>query len=124
MMRIYRDFFERNNIEFYLAVGKERFNGPFDRSFISSTQITDYFFVFKVDQGLFTINGLGALNELPWFFHNTTCLMKNINDRKSQLQEISFKDDVLTSEKNKKFTRSQVNIDLDKNMMAKNIKVL
>ena len=121
MMRIYRDFFERNNIEFYLAIGKERFNGPFDRSFISSTQISDYFFVFKVEQGLFTINGLGALNELPWFFHNTTCLMKNINDRKSQLQEVSFKDDVLISNKNKKFSRSQINIDLDNNILTKKI---
>lgn len=120
MMRIYKDFFERNEIEYYVAFGKSRFNGVLDLNFVSSSQISDYFFVFKDDSGgLFTINGTGGLNELPWGFMGTTCYMKDINDRKSQLQKIEFPTAALEDNKNnKRYSRSQLKISLKDNLIT------
>lgn len=120
MMRIYKDFFERNEIEYYVAFGKSRFNGVLDLNFVSSSQISDYFFVFKDDNGgLFTINGTGGLNELPWGFMGTTCYMKDINDRKSQLQKIEFPTTALEDNKNnKRYSRSQLKIALKDNLIT------
>jgi len=121
LMRIYRDFFERFEIEYYLALGKSRFNGAIDQTFVSSTQINNYFFVFKVKEGLFTITGTGCLNELPWNLQNTTCLMKDITDRKTKLQEISFQEVELKNEQNKRFRRAQVQINLNENQVQKKV---
>ncbi|MCP4443159.1 MAG: DUF3857 domain-containing protein [Aureispira sp.] len=120
MMRIYKDFFERNEIEYYVAFGKSRFSGVLDLNFVSSSQISEYFFVFKDDNGgLFTINGTGGLNELPWNLMGTTCYMKDINDRKSQLQKIDFPTAALEDNKaNKRYSRAQLKIALKDNMIT------
>jgi hypothetical protein len=112
MMSIYRDFFEKNQIEYYLAVGKSRFNGEFDVDYVSSTQIASYLFVFKDEAGnTFTITPGSGLNELPSTLLATKCLMKNITDPKSKLQSIEFGDEALKDEKsNKRMRRTEIQI--------------
>ena len=53
----FEDFFERFGIEYYLAAGKDRFAGAIDMSFVSNTQLSSYFFAFKVPEGIFTVSG-------------------------------------------------------------------
>ncbi len=115
MMRIYRDAFDRFEVEYYLAIGKNRFSGSFDMNFISSTQINSYFFIFKNGGGFSAINGTGCWGELPWNLANTKILMKDIRNRQSELKEINFKEVDLISKSNKKSSRSQFMIDLKKN---------
>lgn len=101
LLCIYRDFFERHNIEFYFGIGKSRFNGPFDKDYPSATQISSYLFVFKDENGsLFTITPTGGLNELPAELQNTSCFMLDLNDKKASLQSINFNDAVLKDSKN------------------------
>lgn len=119
LVRIYRDFFERFEIPYYVAIAKSRFDGPIDLGFVSNTQIGDYFFVFKNGDGFLSINGMGGLNELPWNFYNTKCYMRDITDRNASLQEINFGDAALVDLKNnKRFVRSQVQINLKKNSIT------
>ena len=110
---IYRDFFEKNAIQYYLAVGKSRFDGDFDENYVSSTQIAAYMFVFKDEEGnTYTITPSGGLNELPANLQGTRCLMKDLTDRKSALQAITFGDDALKDEaNNKRMRRVQVKIE-------------
>lgn len=121
MMRIYRDAFERFEVEHYLAVAKNRFDGPMDMTFVSNTQVNGYFFIFKNGEGFSAINGTGAWGELPWSFANTKILMKDLSDRKSELKEINFKDVDLVSENNKRFSRSQVQINLENNTITQKV---
>lgn len=119
LVRIYRDFFERFEIPYYVAIAKNRFSGPIDLGFVSNTQIGDYFFVFKNGDGFLSINGMGGLNELPWNFYNTKCYMRDITDRNATLQEINFGDGpLLDAKNNKRFVRSQVQINLKKNSIT------
>ncbi|MGH1335773.1 MAG: DUF3857 domain-containing protein [Aureispira sp.] len=119
LRRIYRDFFERFEIPYFLAAGRNRLNGPIDLGFVSPTQINDYFFVFKNGDGYLTISGFGGLNELPWQYYNTKVYMRNITDRAATLQEINFGDAPLKDTKNnKRFSRSQVQINLAKNSVT------
>jgi hypothetical protein len=116
LMRIYRDFFERNQIPYYIGIAKNRFSGPIDLNFVSNTQISEYFFVFKSGDNFFSINGYGGLNELPWSYYNTDCYIRDITDRQAELQKINFGDAILNDPKNnKKFKRSQVQINLKNN---------
>lgn len=122
LVRIYRDFFERFDIPYYVAIAKNRFSGPIDLGFVSNTQIGDYFFIFKNGDGYLSINGTGGLNELPWNFYNTKCYMRDITDRSATLQEINFGDAVLKDSKNnKRSIRSQVQIDLKKNVITQKV---
>jgi len=119
LVRIYRDFFERFEIPYYVAIAKSRFTGPIDLGFVSNTQVGDYFFVFKNGEGFLSINGMGGLNELPWNFYNTKCYMRDITDRDATLQEINFGDGALMDAKNnKRFVRAQVQINLKKNSIT------
>ena len=111
LMSIYRDFFESNQFEYYLAVGKSRFNGDFDVDYVSSTQIASYLFVFKDEGGnTFTVVPGDGLNELPSSLCATKCLMKNVADPKSKLQSIAFGDDALKSPDNKRNRRAEIQI--------------
>ncbi len=112
LMCIYRDFFEKNEIEYYLAIGKSRFNGDFDLDYVSSTQIASYLFVFKDEAGnTFTIVPGAGLNEMPSSLLGTKLYMKNIVDPKSKLQSIEFGQDDLKNEKNnKRSRRTEINI--------------
>lgn len=111
LMSIYRDFFEANQYEYYLAVGKSRFNGDFDVDYVSSTQIASYIFVFKDENGnTFTVTPGGGLNELPSSLYTSKCLMKNIKEPKSQLLSIEFGDDELKSADNKRNRRTELQI--------------
>ena len=111
LMSIYRDFFESNQFEYYLAVGKSRFNGDFDVDYVSSTQIASYLFVFKDESGnTFTVVPGDGLNELPSSLYSSKCLMKNVSDPKSKLQSIEFGDDVLKSADNKRNRRAEIQI--------------
>lgn len=121
MMRIYRDAFERFGVEYYLAVAKNRFDGPMDMTFVSNTQVNGYFFIFKNGEGFSAISGTGAWGELPWSFANTKILMKDLSDRKSELKEINFQDADLVSENNKRFSRSQVQINLEGNTITQKV---
>lgn len=119
LVRIYKDFFERFEIPYYVAIAKSRFSGPIDLGFVSNTQIGDYFFVFKNGDGFLSINGMGGLNELPWNFYNTKCYMRDITDRNATLQEINFGDGSLMDTKNnKRFVRSQIQVNLKKNSIT------
>jgi hypothetical protein len=119
LVRIYRDFFERFEIPYYVAIAKSRFTGPIDLGFVSNTQIGDYFFVFKNGEGFLSINGMGGLNELPWNFYNTMCYMRDITDRDATLQKINFGADPLNDAKNnKRLIRAQVQINLKKNSIT------
>lgn len=112
LMCIYRDFFEKNEIEYYLAIGKSRFNGDFDLDYVSSTQIASYLFVFKDEAGnTFTIVPGSGLNEMPSSLLGTKLYMKNIVDPKAKLQSIEFGQDDLKNEKNnKRSRRTEINI--------------
>jgi hypothetical protein len=111
LMSIYRDFFEANQYEYYLAVGKSRFNGDFDVDYVSSTQIASYIFVFKDENGnTFTVTPGGGLNELPSSLFMSKCLMKNIKEPKSQLLSIEFGDNELKSADNKRNRRTEMQI--------------
>lgn len=122
LMHIYRDFFERFDIPYYLAIGKNRFNGPIDLNFVSNTQIGDYFFVFKNGEGFMTLNRMGGLNELPWNFCNTKCYMRDITDRQAKLQEINFGDQALKDSKNnKRFSRTQAVVNLKSNQIIQKV---
>lgn len=122
LVRIYRDFFERFEIPYYVAIAKSRFSGPIDLGFVSNTQIGDYFFVFKNGDGFLSINGMGGLNELPWNFYNINCYMRDITDRDATLQEINFGDAALKDTKNnKRLIRSQVQINLKKNSITQKV---
>lgn len=122
LVRIYRDFFERFEIPYYVGIAKSRFSGPIDLGFVSNTQIGDYFFIFKNGDGYLSINGTGGLNELPWNFYNTKCYMRDITDRSATLQEINFGDGSLKDvKKNKRSIRSQVQIDLKKNKITQKV---
>ncbi len=121
MMRIYRDAFERFEVEHYLAIAKNRFDGPIDMTFVTNTQIGGYFFVFKNGEGFSVINGNGAWGELPWAFADTKILMKDLADRKSELKEINFQDLDLVSPNNKRFIRSQVQINLAENAITQKV---
>lgn len=119
LSRIYRDFFERFEIPYYVAIAKNRLSGPIDLSFVSNTQINDYFFVFKNGDGFLPINGLGGLSELPWGFYDTKCYMRDITDRDAKLQEINFGKDALKDvANNKRFVRSQVQVSLNDNKVT------
>lgn len=122
LRRIYRDFFERFEIPYFVAIGKSRFSGPIDKTFVSNTQIGEYFYIFKNGEGYLSINGTGGLNELPWNFYNTKCYMRDITDRDAKLQEIVFSDVELKDiKKNKRSSRSQVQVDLKKNTMTQKV---
>ncbi len=112
LLCIYRDFFERHEIKYYLAVGKSRFNGPFDVKYPSSTQVSAYLFVFEDDNGNnWWITPTGGLRELPSSLQSTTCLMKDLSDRKSELKSITFGDESLKQVKeNKRMRRVQVQV--------------
>lgn len=119
LMRIYRDFFERFEIPYYVAIGKNRLTGPFDLGFVSPTQIGSYFFVFKNGDGYLAVNGMNGLNELPWSFYDTDCYMRDITDRDAKLQTINFGADPLKNlKKNKRTSRSQVQVSLQSNSMV------
>lgn len=120
--RIYRDFFERFQIPYYVAIAKSRFNGPIDLAFVSPTQIEDYFFVFKNGESLLAISGMGGLNELPWNFYDTKCYMRDITNRDATLQEVNFGNILLMdAKKNKRSNRSQVEINLAKNTITQKV---
>jgi hypothetical protein len=121
LMCIYRDFFERNGIKYYLAVGKSRFNGPFDVQYPSSTQISSYLFVFEDDKGNnWWMTPTGGLNELPASLQSTSCLMKDLSDRKSELKSITFSDEALKNAKdNKRMRRVQVQVEKDGSLNIK-----
>ncbi|MDC0230938.1 hypothetical protein OAK19_03145 [Aureispira] len=122
MMRIYRDFFERFEIPYFFAIAKNRFSGPIDLNFVSSTQIGEYFFIFKNGDGYLSINGMGCLNELPWNFYGTKCYMRDVSDRQATLQEINFGDAPLKdSKQNKRFSRSQVQVNLKDNTITQKV---
>jgi hypothetical protein len=122
LVRIYRDFFERFEIPYYVAIAKSRFDGPIDLGFVSNTQIGDYFFVFKNGDGFLSINGMGGLNELPWNFYDTKCYMRDITDRNATLQEINFGDAALKDDKNnKRLIRSQVQVNLKTNSITQKV---
>ncbi len=119
LRRIYRDFFERFEIPYFLAAARSRFKGPIDLGFISSSQIDEYFFVFKYGENFFSINGMGGLNELPWQYYNTDIYMRDITDRDAELQKINFGEvPLLDKEHNKRFSRSQVQVDLKNNKIT------
>lgn len=119
LMRIYRDFFERFEIPYYVAIGKNRLTGPFDLGFVSPTQIGSYFFVFKNGEGYLAVNGMNGLNELPWSFYDTECYMRDITDRDAKLQTINFGAELLKAlKKNKRTSRSQVQVSLQNNSMV------
>lgn len=116
---IYRDFFERFNIPYFLAAARNRLKGPIDLGFVSPTQIDNYFFIFKNGEGYLSISGFDGLNELPWQYYNTKIYMRDITDRSATLQEINFGDAPLKDAKNnKRFSRSQVQIDLNENKIT------
>lgn len=120
--RIYRDFFERFQIPYYVAIAKSRFNGPIDLAFVSPTQIEDYFFVFKNGESLLAISGMGGLNELPWNFYDTKCYMRDITNREATLQEVNFGNVLLMdAKKNKRSNRSQVDVNLAKNTITQKV---
>ena len=122
LMRIYRDFFERFEIPYYLAIGKNRFSGPIDLNFVSNTQIGDYFFVFKNGDGFMSLSRMGGLNELPWNYYNTKCYMRDITDRQAKLQEINFGDQVLKDAKNnKRFSRTQAIVSFKSNQVTQKV---
>ncbi len=122
LMRIYRDFFERFEIPYFVAIGKKRFDGPIDLNFVSSTQIGEYFFIFKNGDGYLSVNSTGGLNELPWSFYNTKCYMRDITDRQAKLQEINFGDAVLKDVKNnKRSSRAQVMVDFKNNSITQKV---
>lgn len=122
LMRIYRDFFERFEIPYYLAIAKSRFSGPIDLNFVSNTQIGEYFFVFKNGDGFMSLNSMGGLNELPWNYYNTKCYMRDITDRQAKLQEINFGDVVLKDAKNnKRFSRTQAMVNFSKNNIVQKV---
>ena len=119
ILRIYRDFFERFDIPYFLAGGRNRLAGPIDLGFVSPTQINNYFFIFKNGDGYLSISGFGGLNELPWQYYNTKIYMRDITDREATLQEINFGDAPLKDAKNnKRFSRSQVQINLGNNKIT------
>lgn len=121
LMCIYRDFFERHEIKYFLAVGKSRFNGAFDVKYPSSTQISSYLFVFQDDKGNnWWMTPTGGLNELPSSLQATSCLMKDLSDRKSELQSITFSDEALKKVKeNKRMRRVQVQVTKDGSLNIK-----
>jgi hypothetical protein len=122
LVRIYRDFFERFEIPYYVAIAKSRFSGPIDLGFVSNTQIGDYFFVFKNGDGFLSINGMGGLNELPWNFYDTKCYMRDITDRDATLQEINFGNAALNDAKNnKRLSRAQVQVNLKTNSITQKV---
>ncbi|WMX14282.1 MULTISPECIES: DUF3857 domain-containing protein [unclassified Aureispira] len=122
LVRIYRDFFERFNIPYYVAIAKSRFSGPIDLGFVSNTQIGDYFFVFKNGDGFLSINGMGGLNELPWNFYDTKCYMRDITDRNAKLQEINFGNGpLMDAENNKRLIRAQVQVNLKNNSITQKV---
>lgn len=119
LMRIYRDFFERFEIPYYVAIGKNRLSGPIDLGFVSPTQIGSYFFVFKNGDGYLAVNGMDGLNELPWSFYDTECYMRDITDQSAKLQTINFGADMLKDlGKNKRTSRSKVQVSLKNNSMV------
>jgi hypothetical protein len=121
IMCVYRDFFDRYNIPYYLAIGKNRFNGPFDMDFVSNSQVSNYFFVVNIpDKGNFVIDPMSGFNEIPAGLLGTTCLMRDIKTRKAELQQITFPEDGLKqTNTNKRLQRSQVQVDAQGNMTKK-----
>jgi len=122
LMRIYRNFFERYEIPYYVAIAKSRFSGPIDLGFVSNTQIGDYFFVMKNGDGYIPVSGTGGLNELSWNFYNTKCFMRDITNREAKLQEINFGDAPLKDLKaNKRSSRTQVQVSLKENKITQKV---
>lgn len=66
IMKIYLDFFKRYKIQHYIGFVKDRMSGPINFKFVSSTQISDFFLVGKIDENYYTVNGSSAINELPY----------------------------------------------------------
>lgn len=106
VLLLYRDFFTRFGIDYYLAFGKSRFNGPIDITFPSQTQVSDYFFIVKTSDGKqLIVEGLNGINELPTGLWGTTCYFRDIRDRKAGLSKIDFGQDLLLDAKNNKRLR-------------------
>ncbi len=99
IMKIYRDFFTRYKIPFYLGFAKDRFSGAFDFKFLSSTQIADYFFVFETeDGGMFTLMGLNGVNEIAPSLTGVPFYLINLKDiSKKDLESLEFPNDALKS---------------------------
>lgn len=114
LMRIYKDFFERNEIKYSLAFGRSRYQGPVDLTFPSQTQIGGYFYIVYVDNRQLIISGTNGVNELPNSFWGTTCYFLDVTARSNDLQKITFPTAPLLDENNKRFRRVQARIDLEK----------
>lgn len=122
VMRIYLDFFQRFGIQHYLAFAKNKFDGAFDINFLSSTQISEYFFVAGIpnEQGeetYITIMGLNGLNEIPANLTGVPFYLINLSDRnKKNLETVTFPDDYLKDVKESaRKTRTQLDIRLADN---------
>lgn len=117
---VYRDFFERYGIKYFLGFGKSRFSGPLDFSFVSNSQLNNYlFFVQPEAEGaIFIINGLNAFNEIPSGLFGTTCYMRDLNDKEAKLLSIELGEEPLEDTKNLRSFKVQARIDLAKNSIS------
>jgi len=99
VMKIYREFFTRYKIPFYLAFAKDRFSGAFDFKFLSSAQIADYFFVFEIEDGsMFPLMGLNGVNEINPNITGVPFYLVNLKDvSKKDLETLDFSNDALKS---------------------------
>lgn len=108
--RIYLDFFERYKIEHYLAFAKDKFDGDFDIKFLSSTQIADYFFVFKIGESFFAVSGLNGINEFGANLAGVPIYLVNLSDRsQKELEQLNFGEaNIRTAADNRQHSRTNL----------------
>ena len=118
VMKIYREFFTRYKIPFYLGFAKDRFSGAFDFKFLSSAQIADYFFVFEIEDGsMFPLMGLNGVNEIAPSLTGVPFYLINLKDvSKKDLETLEFPNDALKSlDDNQTYNSSNFDIKLGEN---------
>jgi hypothetical protein len=108
--RIYLDFFQRYNIEHYLAFAKNKFDGDFDIKFLSRTQIADYFFVIKIGESFFAISGLNGINEFGANLAGVPIYLVNLSNRnKKDLEQLNFGEaNIRTAADNRQHSRTNI----------------
>ncbi len=87
LLKLYKAFFETNNIPYFLVIGKDRFQGKFDLEFPTSIQATHLFFAIgREDDIIFVVpktrNLTFDIDELPIELNGTHVYMTQAKTKK------------------------------------------
>ena len=117
-LKIYLEFFRRYNIQHYIGFVKDRYSGPLNLGFVSSTQISDYYLVAKINDVFLPVSATGHIMELPYNHHGVDFyLVDKTNITNENLTTINFGEHVYLADpqENKQLSKYVFNINTSNN---------